>query len=62
MLSSPVERGFLVTPATLSSSASHRSFTTKPKAELNAENISSQTTLRSRRVPAKREPVNAAET
>ena len=61
LLSSPVETGFLITPADLSSSASDRSFTTKPKAVLNAENINSQTIPRSMNEPAKTAPANVAE-
>jgi len=61
LLSSPVETGFLITPADLSSSASDRSFTTKPKAVLKAEKISSQTVPRSTSEPAKTAPANVAE-
>jgi len=61
LLSSPVEKGFLKTPADLSSSASDRSFMTKPKAVLNAENISSQTILESMIELANIAPMNVVE-
>ena len=60
-VSSSVETGFLKTPPDLSSSASHRSFTTKPKAVLDAENTSSQTVPKSMRQPAKIAPATVAE-
>ena len=61
LLSSFVETGFLIMPADLSSSASDRLFTAKPKAALNTENISSQTILRSIKELEKIIPVNSAE-
>ena len=60
-LSSPVETGFLNTPADLSSSASDRSFMMKAKDVLKAENISSQTIPKSMSEPAKTAPTRVVE-
>ena len=60
-LSSPVETEFLSTPADLSSSASDKSFTTKPKVVLEAENSSSQTVLESPSEPVRIAPARVAE-
>lgn len=60
-LSSPVETGFLNTPADLSSSTSDRSFMVKAKDVLKAENINSQTIPKSMNEPAKTAPTRVVE-
>jgi hypothetical protein len=60
-LSSPVETEFLSTPADLSSSASDKSFITKPKVVLDAENSNSQTIPKPLSDPAKIAPAKVAE-
>jgi len=61
LLRSPVEKGFLSTLADLSSSASDKSFTTKPKDVVDAENINSQRILESMIELANIAPTNVVE-